>query len=75
MEAAGEVGGEGHHDDEADDWRALGASFMREVGFSLKTAIIFMTSMIPIEGLRGSMMKEGVKKTLIHRRDQPACRS
>lgn len=35
--------------------------------------MIFMTSMTPTDGLRGSIMKDGVKKTLIQRRDQPAC--
>ncbi|GAW26896.1 hypothetical protein SAMD00023353_5500040 [Rosellinia necatrix] len=36
--------------------------------------MIFSTSMPPIEGLSGSKMKDGVKKTLIHRYRQPTNR-
>lgn len=41
-------------------------------GNLLKTAMIFMTSTMPIEGLKGNMMNDGVKKMLIQRRDHPA---
>lgn len=38
-----------------------------------KIAIILITSTTPIGGLSGRRTKDGVKKTPIHRSDQPAC--
>lgn len=79
LEAPRQVGRRNKHDHEAEDCKTEvsaceppppGGRILSDVP---NTAIIFPTSPAVIEGLRGKTTNVGVKKTLIHRRDHPAC--